>query len=261
MFIFGIFVEVETQYIWGLSFSYKKAGQGNKAGWLKAACIGYVMVGMLLAVVFFSLEIDKKEVVAKTIKQSQTNRQTKIDQYNNQISYYQKQASNETDRRGPKAIEIEGLIKQTISDRDTLENAPVDIDSSTTETPGNVFKSLGEILKPFGLTEGILKLIIFGYCVLMIYLGVMLTYWSVELNDVPNETPETPEKTEMETLETDIVTPVTPDETPLVTAETPRNGKAVCPTCGKHFPFKRDKTFCSANCRVTAHRHQEREAS
>ena len=43
MFAFGIFAEVEARYIWGLSFAYKDIGC-----WAKAACIGYIIIGILL---------------------------------------------------------------------------------------------------------------------------------------------------------------------------------------------------------------------
>jgi hypothetical protein len=147
-------------------------------------------------------------------------------------------------------------MNEAISKRDEIENKPVDIEI-TTGTRGNVFKSLGEIL-PF-IGENNLKLIIFGYCVLMIYLGVMLTYWSVELNDTPNVTPVTPSKPEIPTNEIPVTDNVTPTVTPVTDNVTDIKShaktKKPCPVCGK--PVKVKATYCGGRCRQIGHRHPE----
>ncbi len=262
MFVFGIFVEVETQYIWGLSFAYKDKGCWAKAGWLKAACIGYILIGILLAVGFFSMEISTKEKAAQTITQAQNNQQAKVDQYNAQIRYYQAQANNETDKRGPRAIEIEGLINEAISKRDELENTPVVIESEVTETQGTVFTALGDILKPFGFTENILKLVIFGYCVFMIYLGVMLTYWKVNIED--DETPVADNTvTSAVTKKHRKFKPVTAiQETAVtdehVTLEPVTYGNELC-ICGCNRPRRVGSKYYSNACKTKRSRDKKKQ--
>ena len=185
MVVFGIYLEVEVQYIWGLSFTYAKNKHWIKALLLRLACSGYVIIGICFAVGFFAMEIGHKEQEVQTIRQAQTNYQTKIDEYNNMIKYYQAQANNETDKRGPKAMEIENNIKMYQTKRDELENSPKSLETSDndTKTSGNVFKYAEEVFKPlFGVTENFLKFLIVGYAFFMIYLGVMLTYWKIKMD-------------------------------------------------------------------------------
>jgi len=185
MFVFGIYLEIEVQYIWGLSFAYAKIGNLIKAFLLRLACSGYVIIGICFAVGFFAMEVGHKEEAVQEITQAQTNWQAKYNEYNRNIDYYQKQALNETDKRGPKAIGIEDKIAEYEEKRDALGDRPLNTDNTSSEkVSGNVFKYAEEVFKPLiGVTEKFLKFLIVGYMVFMIYLGVMLTYWKIEIDD------------------------------------------------------------------------------
>lgn len=252
MVVFGIFVEIETQYIWGLSFTYKKNNQGARAGWLKAACVGYVLMGILLAVGFFAMEIDKSNIKTMTVQQN--NWQRKLDQANRRIDTLQKQAENETDKFGPKAKEIENLIKEAIKNRDVIEQTP------TPQISNNIFTALANILKPVGISEWILKLFIFGYCVFMIYLGVMLTYWNIEIETTDNASNTSENDQSKKTVIKPVQTHMTKEKSAVTndvtTGETGQTVYCEC-GCGKTFiPPKNNpgKLYYDDNCRIRAYR-------
>lgn len=63
----------------------------------------------------------------------------------------------------------------------------------TLKTSSNAFKSLAEVLKSFvPITENLLKFIVFGTSILMLYLGLILTNWDIGevLNDRDNRAAE-----------------------------------------------------------------------
>lgn len=259
MLVFGLYVEIEVQYIWGLSFAYIEWWKNSL---LKTACIGYVLIGVLLAVGFFSLEISVKENLAQTLTTAKNDQQKEIEQLNTHIDYLLKQAQNETDKFGPNAQRIEELIRIDTEKRDDLKNNPVTAETVTTEqVKGNVFTALGsiEFLKWLGLTANVLKLIIFGYAVFMIYLGVMLTYWKVDLGETCNTVINNSVTSSNVTSRNIVTNNKEKHHFKAVNENLVTYDNELC-ACGCNRPRRAGSKYHENNCRVTYHRHNKEEA-
>jgi ribosomal protein S27AE len=124
----------------------------------------------------------------------------------------------------------------------------------------NVFEVLGAAVGVKGIVVKLYVLFILSF---LLELSLILTSWDIKINEgVSSCECETETETELEIDETQTETPETETKKPETQTETKRkmvkNGKKVCPICGKNFPFKHDdKVFCGAKCRLTAHRHKE----
>lgn len=228
--LFTIILEVFMQYLlstgrakWKLNIKFQAV--------IMFSCYGlYVLVYAIpSATGFFMAEINtqeqmsaRKEIVEDTSKQRLIQINSTINNLNAQL------ATESKSGYGKKSRMIMDEMKQLTAEQADIQNHFQNTAIIKTAGPKDLFKILGDV---FNIPGNILKVIIFGISVLMVYVGLIMTNWDIEINrdsgtceNTITETPDPETGTSFETL------------------ETPKWEKKICPACGKHFPLNHEKT-------------------
>lgn len=240
--------------------------------WIKSIGLWLVYLAHASIIIIASIGFSLAAINAKTesIKTYNLERSTIIDDVEiNKREIKRLEASRE------KLSEVEWKFKEITGRIDALQRTDRELLSKLenykevkTDVDQNVFDVLGSIVKVSGTAVKLYILFILSF---LLELSLILTSWDVKVNqnvsdnETKNETPKiskNPEingvKTPRLKLETQTNNPETETKIPETQTEMVKNGKKICPICGKNFPFKHDdKVFCGAKCRLTAHRHKE----
>jgi len=193
----GLYVEYEAQYIWGLSFAYKRVGR--RSAWLKMIYISYVIVfALLTAVGFFATEINAQETVSGKIEAVETNNQNRIGQLNALIDDLQIQIKKEG-RSGAREYYWRLQTKiDTYNDelKELLKQSKNQVAEQSKPVLKDMFKNLSKTL--WDIPKNFLILLMFGLALSLVYIGLMLNPWEITLEEesktsqkVSEEVPET----------------------------------------------------------------------
>lgn len=191
------------------------------------ACILFLVYGQYLLVFalfsglsFFVAEIDTRETIASRVVFAETKAQEKYNQNTALIDTLNRQLLTEAETgfgtRSKGIMEEIDKLKQ--EQKELLEKFQKSI---IPEAVTNVFTAMGKVLH---MSADLLKIIVFATVILLIYVGLVVTSWNLKFT-VSNEA----ENATDQNLDT-------------------------CPICGKTFPPKTNKIYCSPKCRLTAFR-------
>jgi hypothetical protein len=240
----GLYVEWEAQHVWGLSFSWQKAGRGSYV-WLKGIYIAYIIIFALLSGIgFFATEINMQEAVSQKIETIENNNQRRIDQIYAMIDNLNAQLAKEGNTGiGTKYEGLQTKIDSYNDELKTLMNqSKTDIKVETKAQAKDMFANISKVL--WDIPKNVLILTMFGFALVMVYLGLMLKPMTVEV-----EAKTVTTLPQIDTPKIVLSEPVTDD---------PKPDTRTCPNCGDEFSGRYGKIFCSENCRITAFRKNNR---
>jgi hypothetical protein len=235
--VFAVILEVFMQYLLGTGRVRWKGGRRLQA------CALFFFYGLYVlayavpsATGFFMAEISvQEEITARAGLVEDTDRQ-RLTQINSTIKNLNAQLEAESKSGyGQRSQMIMDELKQLTKEQAAIQKRFKTSPPPKTTGSKDLFQVMGDVFK---IPGNVFKLAIFSICVLMVYVGLIMTSWDLS---------SLKEETVIETAK----------ETPIETAETVMNKKAVCPVCGKHFPFKKEKIYCGSYCRLKAHRQKE----
>ena len=140
------------------------------------------------AIGFFSVEINAQEAAANKMEETDQMNRDRITQINETLAVLNQQLATEaTTGYGKRSETIMNRVDKLTQERKKLQNTLVKVSKSSGKVPKNVFGSLAKV---FSIPENILKVLIFGTSVLMLYLGLVLTSWNIQI-EKPIETKDT----------------------------------------------------------------------
>jgi ribosomal protein S27AE len=244
-----------------------------------------VFYAILSAVGFFMVEVEKTTAEIKTIQEVRTNNQSRIDTIDGELKALNVQLATEgkTGFGGNSRTIIERKEKLE-AERVGLETAnrkSLTVKQEAIKSAVNSFEVLSGKL---GVKQENLETLVVGIAVIALYVFIiLLTEEDITKKPAPilngntgkvlNPDPDTipnplPGQKPEEVLnlfpdpdpETNINIPQPYNNyfEPQTETRTEKNGKKVCPICGKAFPFKHDdKIFCGSACRSKSHRTRE----
>lgn len=235
--IFAVILEVFMQFLLGTGRARWKNGRRFRACALFFAYGLYVIVyAVPSATGFFMAEISaQEELSARAGLVEDTDRQ-RLTQINSTIKNLNAQLEAESKSGyGQRSQMIMDELKELTKEQATIQKHFKASPPPKAAVSKDLFQVMGDV---FGIPGNVFKLLIFSISVLMVYVGLIMTSW--DLSSLQEETAiETANETKIETPETDA------------------NQKAFCPVCGKRFPYKKEKTYCSSYCRLKAYRQKE----
>lgn len=271
--LFAVILEVFMQYL--LSTGRSRWGEKHR----HQACVLFFFYGLYVLVYavpsatgFFMAEINaqeerwaRAEVIQSTSKQRLAQIAATINNLNAQLLTESKSGYGQ--RSQLIMDEMKRLTTEEISLQRQFETVP----QSQKAVTKDLFKVMGDLYK---IPGNVLKLLIFSISVLMVYVGLVMTSWDLSFvkghdelgvkdkTRVQEETPVEPELNVVETVVAEplqdlAVVPPLPASDLNKLADDPgelaKLGKIICATCGKHFPYKKDKNYCCSDCRFKAY--------
>lgn len=288
---FGICLDIAMQFVIlaRAKFNWRK-GRWSK-GFIKYRVISILLFflyavyvifyAILSAVGFFLVEVDKKETVIAEIKITQSDNQQRLQEIADEIKALNLQLVTESRTGyGNNSKAIIARKDSLIAERERIKTSNLEsltIQEKVYQSAANSFHTLSSNM---GIPSNILKILVFGISVIMLYVFIILTSWEIE--EKPEATSETVNKTEVETHE--IIETNESDETfvteethktvetietdklfetskraetvkTVETNETKHKTEKICPVCQTKFLSKRiDAIYCSSKCRLAAFR-------
>lgn len=218
-----IVIECLCQYILSLGRFMLKNKKFIRAALLIIAYVWYLVVFALFSgMSYFNTEIAAKEKAASKIVFAESTERQKWEQNNILIESLNKQLLTESKTGyGSRSKEVMEQIGQLKAEQAELEAKFRQVTTSPQQEIVDVFGALADT---FGLPANTLKIFVFGTVIMFIYLGLTLTNWEIDFN--------------------------VSDEGENATNQ----NLDACPICGKTFPPKTNKIYCSPKCRLTAFR-------
>lgn len=271
---------------------YWSMGEWKRKQWKKKMIALFLFVfyavylifyAILSAVGFFMVEVEKTTAEIQTIQETRTNNQSRIQTIDGELNALNIQLATEGKTGyGGNSKEITRRKEKLEAERAGLEaenRKSLTVKQETVKSAVNSFELLSSKL---GVNQNNLETIIFGIAVISLYVFIiLLTEGDITrkpaTNTAPGETftrePDPDPATDSEPIPHlfpdpgpdpggDIPQPynnyfATQTE-PRTETRTEKNGKKVCPVCGKVFPFKHDdKVFCGSACRSKSHRAKD----
>jgi hypothetical protein len=194
--LFSLFVELFAQYLRGLASTFSRLKKRWTVAGLWLCYMVYIVVfAFLSAVGVFIAETNLSD--QQYIKAAFTQEETKneINRLNRHIVMLQGQQGREGETgTGPNYKFLQNKIDQDTAKRDVLiasmKNVPIIKNPS-------VYNGLHDI---FNLPANWFKILMFGVAVIMIYLGLIITPWEIEVGE-PGQATKRPTKKEDKTDE------------------------------------------------------------
>lgn len=180
--IFAIGLDIFLQYILALGRACWRERQRSRALMFFICYIVYACVyAGPSAIGFFAVEINAQEmIVTKTETADRMNR-NRITQIDRTLNALNKQLETEASTGyGSRSRAIMAKVDELTREREKLQESLANDPKSSGEIPKNVFRSLAEV---FRIPENILKILIFGTSVAMLYLGLILTSWDIKTGE------------------------------------------------------------------------------
>lgn len=242
--LFAIILEVFMQYLLATGRGKWKIGLKYQAGILFFCYALYVLVyAVPSATGFFMAEINKQEQMSARMEIVDDTSKQRLGQINSTIINLNAQLATESKSGyGKKSQLIMDEIKKLTAEQTSLQSQFQNTAVVNTPNTKDLFKILGDVFK---IPGSIFKIIIFGISVLMVYVGLIITSWDIQVAAVF-------ESSEMKTSETRQ----TIGTNDLKMLDTPRQEQITCPDWGKGFSHRQDNTFCNAYCQLAAHRNK-----
>ncbi|MGE5607174.1 MAG: hypothetical protein ACM3YE_15975 [Bacteroidota bacterium] len=218
-----IVIELLAQYVLSMGRFYLKKKKYITGGALILCFVWYlVSFALFSALAYFNTEIAAQEqILVKTAFTEDINRQ-KWQQNNILIESLNKQLLTEAKSGyGSRSVEIMKQIEKLKNEQKELSQRFEKGATEPGKLPVDMFGSLAAL---FRFPVNLLKIFVFGTLVLFIYLGLTLTNWDIHFSVSDDRENATNQK--MDT----------------------------CPVCGKPFPPKTGKIYCTDKCRLKAFR-------
>jgi hypothetical protein len=193
--LFSLFVELFAQYIRGLASTYSRLKKRWTVVGLWCCYIVYIVVfAFLSAVGVFIAETNLSDQQYTNAAYAQGEARNEVDQINRHIKTLQQQLDREGETgTGPNFKYLQDQINQATAKRDTLTAKLKKIPVIKNES---VYVGLHEI---FNLPANWFKILMFGVAVIMIYLGLMITPWEIEIGEPDPASKSRPAKKEDKT--------------------------------------------------------------
>jgi hypothetical protein len=279
---FGICLDVAMQFIIlaRAKFNWRK-GSWSKKGFIKYRvtslllfilyAIYVIFYAVLSAVGFFLVEVDKKEATIAEMKTTQSDNQQRLQEIADEIKALNLQLVTESKTGyGSNSKAIIARKDNLIAERERIKSSnreSLTVQEKVYQSAANSFHTLSSNM---GIPSNILKLMVFGISVIMLYVFIILTSWEIEeihavVSETVNETVnKTVNETDVETVglaetqnRVETVNATETHETPktIETYETKHQTEKICPVCLSKFSSKRfDAIYCSSKCRLIAFR-------
>lgn len=177
--VFSFFVELFAQYIRGLASTYSRLKKRWTVVGLWFCYMVYIVVfAFLSAVGVFIAETNLSDQQYTKAAFTQEETRNEIARLNRHIAMLQQQQGREGETgTGPNYKFLQAKIDQDTAKRDALiasmKNVPIIKNPS-------VYNGLHDI---FNLPANWFKILMFGVAVLMIYLGLIITPWEIEVGE------------------------------------------------------------------------------
>jgi hypothetical protein len=177
--VFSVFVELFAQYIRGLASTFSRLKKYWQVAGLWACYMVYIVVfAFLSAVGVFIAETNLSDQQYTKAAFTQEETKNEIERLNRHITMLQQQQGREGETgAGPNWKFIQAKIDQDTTKRDALiasmKNVPIIKNPS-------VYAGLHDI---FNLPANWFKILMFGVAVIMIYLGLIITPWEIEIGE------------------------------------------------------------------------------
>ena len=178
--VFVIALEIFAQFLLGLGRAW--LSEGRKTAYLLFAIYGiYVVVYAGMAVLgFFVGQSDGMERTTARAEYLETIDRQSLAQIAQTREALNLQLTKEAETGyGPAAREIVAQLDQLKEDEKNIRRTFQNVPTKHKNVPRNVFRSLENVL---GWPENVIKRLVFGVSVLMLYLGLILTAWDVKLD-------------------------------------------------------------------------------
>jgi len=190
-FLFSVFVELFAQYVRGLAAAYHKLGKKLRGFWCWLPYMVYILVfASLSAIGVFMAEVNLNEQTINHAVTVSEDKKEDLKRANADLDFYRAERDKESKTgRGGRFRELEAKISELTDRRDRLET---EIESVKPEQLESKIKAPANWV----------KILMFAAAVMMIYIGLIITPWEIEL--------ESATKSELETI------PNTPEPAPPV---------------------------------------------
>lgn len=276
--IFAVILEVFMQYLLSTGRNRWRIKRRLQASLLFFFYGLYVLAyAVPSATGFFMAEINAQEQTSARVEMVEDLDKERLQQISSMIQTLNAQLLTESKSGyGQRSQLIMDEIKRLSEEQIAIQNSFKTPPPTQTVVAKDLFKVMGSV---FQIPGNVLKMIIFSISVLMVYVGLIMTNWDLSFSKnnpvfmpdkeivLEREIARTPDisgtKPADEASATLSESPPVPEmsrhETPRETPEIAKAGKAICSTCGKHFPHKKDKSFCCSDCRLKAYRQPVKE--
>jgi predicted PurR-regulated permease PerM len=176
-------IELLAQFVLALGVANWKKNQKNYIYVLYFFIFTCYMLVLAIpsAIGFFGSDIDVQEQVASKAEFIESINKTTINQ--NQVTIDKLNQQLETESKSGYGIRSEKImaeIKRLTQEQKELQSNYTQSAASQTVIAKDIFTNLEKIL--FGIPANILKTILFGYLVIMIYVGLILFHWNIDLD-------------------------------------------------------------------------------
>jgi hypothetical protein len=182
-----------------------KSGYKARAIGLFTAYAIYILVFAVgSAMGFFLGEIQIQEQSMAKTSLIETVNQKRMNQISVTIDNLNKQLSVESNTGyGQKTEAIMNEIAALTTEQSSLKETVQKSSNNKINVSKNVFQSLGQV---FGVSENLLKVLVFGTSILMLYLCLILTSWDLDTEESKKVIMDRPKRNDaIETLTADII--------------------------------------------------------
>lgn len=274
--VFAVILEVFMQYLLST----------GRVRWREKlrlrACVLFSLYGLYIlayaipsATGFFMVEIKAQEETSARAEIVENTDQQRLTQISSTIHNLNAQLLTESKSGyGRRSQLIMDEIKRLTVEQRSIQIHFESARPAQKTIPKDLFKVMGDV---FRIPGNVLKLLIFSISVLMVYTGLIMTSWDLSFATNENEELEPGDEMRVE-MESKIpefskiyppyeapeaifreirIPELNGNEPPPVAQKSVKAEKVICPTCGKRFPVKKDKTFCCSSCRLRAYHQYE----
>ena len=239
----AIYAELFGQFVRGLAAAYRKNNQGGKA-FLCWLLVGVYIAGFagVSAVGVFITKVSTEDQIISANTDNQTIAKDNYERTNTELNNKIADQTTEFNKNHGKGKNYDSIGE----DIKVLKKDLVKYEGQLNKANKVIIKTNRSI---FSYLPVVVRIPLFCVIMFVIYTGLLLTPWPINLKTLHNEVEMSGKVTLPIICETDkqnFVTPVTDEVL----------HEKICQICGKTFPATRDDAkFCGVNCRVQAHRN------
>ncbi len=224
---------------------------------------------------FFLVQVDIKEQVNRTIADQTNDNRDKLKDIKDELAALNiglaAEAKTTIRQNGQAIIDRK---KELQAQWDAIENDNKETARIQDKIFTGAINSFKVTADNFGINEKFAKVLTFGIAIFL--LRILMILFCIKIKGERLAAITATKNTESETCETKFEKDETETEPKIqfrmietqtetepktklrkIETQTVKNGKKICPVCGKYFPFKHeDKIFCGSKCRSAAHRNK-----